>query len=179
MASYSPCACCVCSTRSYFVSPSTTAAETWASYCRATNRYDDWYQCAVAVAFVLDPLPVKGRGWPSHKKRECDRKMTAQEETLLLSSTWKQQLLRQWKRSNMSAVNVGWQVIPGKHANSAQQWIVTVYSTFLIIFSTCLLMFILYILGILLCRKIPRGLPGVGGAGNSNLGGQEISHHFI
>ena len=78
MTPYSPCTCCVYSTRSYFAGLSTTVD--WSgrdlgimpACCRrATNHYDDWYQCAVSV---LDPLLVKGRGQHFHKKCECDRK---------------------------------------------------------------------------------------------------------
>ena len=148
MAPYSPCACCVCSTRSYFASPSNS----WPKRQRPERHTNMLLQSYKSLRWLIPmcgcvgsitgerqrlAFPWKAQVWQEgrwqHKKRAfCFRA-----------------LLRQRKRSNISAVNVGWQVIPGKYANSAQQWIVTVYNTFLIIFSAC-------ILGILLHRKIPR-----------------------
>ena len=65
-----------------------------------------WIHCQWKVEV---DLPIKSAGAER-------RKIIAQGEILLHSSTWKQPLPSQRQRSNTGAVNAEWQVIRGKHA---------------------------------------------------------------
>ena len=76
------CVCCICSTRSYFVDHSGRGLGATLTCCyRATNHYDDWYQCNVQLRSLLCwihywwkvevDLPIKSAS-------VTGRKMTAQ-----------------------------------------------------------------------------------------------------